>query len=118
MQIWSILRCHDLFCTHFDMWSVRISKKSTDLSFPDHVDVVLKKSEGKIPPHHGENRVGSFFCKKKTKRVSNWRESFKRTVLQLQVGAYRLIDKIVTKNEIGTPQRDLVDLWDFWYFSL
>ena len=60
-----ILRCDDLFCTHFDVWGAGISLKSADLSFPDHVDEVLKKSEGKIPSHHGENRFAFFFVKKK-----------------------------------------------------
>ena len=48
----------------------------------------------------------------------NTTDNFNSSGLQLQVGAYQPTNKIVTKNEIGALQRVLVDLWDFWYFSL
>ena len=32
--------CHDLFCSYIGMWSARIFKKSTDLSNPEHVEMV------------------------------------------------------------------------------
>ena len=39
-------------------------------------------------------------------------------MLQLQVGAYRATDIFETKNETGALQRALVEICDFWYFSL
>ena len=51
-------------------------------------------------------------------RIKTVEMGFRSRLLQLQVGAYHVINKTVTKNAIGTLQRDLVDLCNFWYFSL